>query len=465
MLKLTERETKWDVDQEFRLPDLTDVVSGAQVQHDTLDTVSAYFDTEDAALQAHGIVLRRRDGQDDTGWQLTTPGGDDLFWPLSDVPPDEVVGLLTGVTGGARLHNIGTIHTVRHRHCINDAESDEVIARIVEDQVRASNGDRLLAWKEIEVELGPQAPRQFEKLLKKAGATPSRYPTKLAHLAGTVPPVESASPAVQAITHYVHTQIDAIVAGDLGLRRGLDPIHDTRVALRRLRSTLRVFAPLFDQQALALEDDLKWFAGLLGDVRDAQVQQGRFDEALEQVPDELVLGPVRARIRADLQAIELPARARAGTEMGSPRYLGLLGELTTWRTSLPLRPGVSGKDLRNRAAKAAHKADTRLAEALATPDGEDITSHGELLHRARKAAKRARYAAELIGSSRKVKQYKTIQSILGDHQDTVVARELLRRMGAAAGTTDGENGFTFGLLYAREESTAHRCVAMVQDLR
>jgi CHAD domain-containing protein len=94
-----------------------------------------------------------------------------------------------------------------------------------------------------------------------------------------------------------------------------------------------------------------------------------------------------------------------------------------------------------------------------------------MLHRARKAAKRARYAAELcqdVGKSkqtkRTVKHYKHIQSALGDHQDTVVASSALLRMGAAAGTTPGENGFTFGLLLAREQRIAEDCRRQAREL-
>jgi CHAD domain-containing protein len=82
-----------------------------------------------------------------------------------------------------------------------------------------------------------------------------------------------------------------------------------------------------------------------------------------------------------------------------------------------------------------------------------------LLHRARKAAKRARYAAELRApidkdAKQTVKRYKRIQRILGEHQDSVVASATLRQLAIAAGTTPGENGFTYGLLYAREQHTA-----------
>jgi hypothetical protein len=47
--------------------------------------------------------------------------------------------------------------------------------------------------------------------------------------------------------------------------------------------------------------------------------------------------------------------------------------------------------------------------------------------------------------------------VLGDYQDTVVASGALSRIALAAGTTVGENGFTFGLLFAREQRIAHEC--------
>lgn len=256
---------------------------------------------------------------------------------------------------------------------------------------------------------------------------------------------------------YLTEQIGLVLEGLTGLREGSDPIHDTRVAIRRTRSTLRVFKKQLDPVAgPAFEEELKWFAGELGDVRDVQVQRQRFSDALDATPDLLVLGPVRARIDLDLRGIETPARERVSETMETPRYRDLVAELQRWSVAPPVLPG-GAKRLSATARKAGAKADGRLKAALKSDDDE-------LLHRARKAAKRARYAHELLqwnGSSsranRAVQHYKAIQSVLGDMQDTVVARTMLRQLGAAAGTTPGENGFTFGLLYAREEQLAQQC--------
>src|SRR5215470_11583545 len=122
---------------------------------------------------------------------------------------------------------------------------------------------RLLAWREIEVELGegtPRLARRIAKRLTDAGATPARYPSKLARVYRPAPDEPAVGAAAgQALMDYVTEQIDNIFDGDLGLRRGSDPIHDTRVAIRRLRSTLRVFGKLLDRDTIGgVEDELKW---------------------------------------------------------------------------------------------------------------------------------------------------------------------------------------------------------------
>jgi len=264
----------------------------------------------------------------------------------------------------------------------------------------------------------------------------------------------------RALVEYLDAQIDGIEAGDIALRHGEDDdtIHDTRVAIRRLRSTLRIFGKVLDTAEIGdMDTELKWFAGLLGDVRDCQVQRSRFADVLDGMPDELILGPVKSRIDEHLNAIEFPAREGIAEAMKSARYQMILAVLRRWRAQPPVAGAVTTGTLRQRARRAQRKADRRLAEALES--GDDA-----LLHRARKAAKRARYAAELCKSlgkgkrsKRTIKHYKQIQSVLGDHQDAVVASEELREIGVAAGTTVGENGFTFGLLYAREQQIARQC--------
>jgi inorganic triphosphatase YgiF len=105
MHDILERLDKFDVDDRFVLPKLDDIVVNGEVQHDTVDVTNACYDTSDHDLQAQGIVLRSRDGDGETGWQLEIPVTDrrtELHWLLSDDPPAEVTTLLTGVTLGKR---------------------------------------------------------------------------------------------------------------------------------------------------------------------------------------------------------------------------------------------------------------------------------------------------------------------------------------------------------------------------
>ncbi|MBO0776810.1 MAG: CHAD domain-containing protein, partial [Actinobacteria bacterium] len=83
------------------------------------------------------------------------------------------------------------------------------------------------------------------------------------------------------------------------------------------------------------------------------------------------------------------------------------------------------------------------------------------LHRARKAARRARYAAEAAipaagrPARRFARQLKKIQSVLGNHQDTVIGRQADRELGISAHLA-GENAFSYGLLYERDAQHGQR---------
>ena len=94
MDEVLERELKFDIDEPFALPRLDDIARGVAIQRGTPSSCeSAYYDTPDGDLQTHGVLLRRRDGDDDTGWQLKVPdveGRVEIRAALSDTPPSEL---------------------------------------------------------------------------------------------------------------------------------------------------------------------------------------------------------------------------------------------------------------------------------------------------------------------------------------------------------------------------------------
>ena len=182
MTEVLERERKWEVDEDFVLPSLDDIVPGGEVEHSTIELTSAYFDTADRDLSAHGLLLRRREGDDDAGWQLKMPdsnGRIEIRYPSADTMPSDLSALLTGVNLGKQLVNVATIHTTRKRYRITDPTSHQLVAEIADDHVCATVDEggtgEPIRWREVEVELGPAAdevPRKLAKRLASAGAKP-----------------------------------------------------------------------------------------------------------------------------------------------------------------------------------------------------------------------------------------------------------------------------------------------------
>lgn len=70
-----ERETKFDVPEDFRLPDVAAFRPGRADTTSTLLLESTYFDTADQSLLSNRLTLRRRTGDADAGWQLKVPQG------------------------------------------------------------------------------------------------------------------------------------------------------------------------------------------------------------------------------------------------------------------------------------------------------------------------------------------------------------------------------------------------------
>lgn len=274
------------------------------------------------------------------------------------------------------------------------------------------------------------------------------------------------------VASYITEQCQVILVAEGQLRTGNDVVHATRVAIRRLRSTLRVFGEFVDvPQSGLLEEELVWFAGLLGQVRDLDVLEKRLLSALARLAPELVLGPVESQLRSEIAAQRAVARETVRETLDSDRYRQLLSMVDRWRRDPPMTaaaqaPAAKVSGFVKRADK---KLRRRLAQAVAAEGAvahgtapswaaapTDVAAADELLHRARKAGKRHRYAAELaqpvLGAraDRIIAARKDFQEVLGDHQDSVVTAAFLRSAAVQVGDVPGHNGFTYGLLYARE---------------
>jgi CHAD domain-containing protein len=467
-----EREDKFTVADEFVVPGFDDLVGpGGQLVTDSYRLGNLYHDTDDGALRGAGLTLRRRTGRVDAGWQLKLPSGPARTEVGSRsrgrTVPRALADVVLGLTRGRPLVPVADLTTERSVTRLLDADG-VLRAEIADDRVSSAtlgSESRLDHWREVEVELGPAGDEALLTAvgdrLAEAGARPSTYGSKLGRALGASGPreAEAVEPTTVAdvLSRYVSTQCAEIVAGDLALRLGEPQVHRTRVAIRRLRSTLRVFASLLDPEpSTRLDVELRWFAGLLGEVRDREVLLERLQGQLAELEPELVLGPVAADLDATLSGEAAQHLRTVKESLTSPRHLDLLEAVARWQTEPAFAEGVEApaKEVRTLVQGAGTTMRRRLKQALRA--GEE---QGERLHRARKAAKRARYAAELAEPvwSRAAAQAaaaKQLQTQLGEHQDSVVATAFLRRAGAAAGGRPGRNGFTYGLLLAREQQRA-----------
>jgi CHAD domain-containing protein len=271
------------------------------------------------------------------------------------------------------------------------------------------------------------------------------------------------------VGRYLTEQLTVLVEAPTRIRSGEDVTHPTRVAVRRLRSTLRVFPELFEvPKAAGLDEELQWWATLLGAVRDLDVQEARLGRDLDAVADDLQLGPVRVRLAEFLAGKRGEARTALHAALDSARYRRLDALLHAWRADPPFTPEADrpAKRVRRYVGRADAKAHKRLVRARKAFHRGDADAD-VLLHRARKAGKRHRYAVELAEpvwgkkADTIVARRKEFQELHGEHQDSIVAEGLLRELGVLAGAT-GENGFTWGLLHAGERQAGEAVVAQLR---
>lgn len=260
--------------------------------------------------------------------------------------------------------------------------------------------------------------------------------------------------ASESLRRAVAEQIDQLHRWERAVRADSDDsVHQMRVTLRTLRSLLQAAPGAFPAGA-AIGDELRWLAGLLGTARDAEVLAQRYRHELGELPSQLVRGRVRERLVDAAVQRYRTGRIAAVAAIDSPRYRRLLDRLDALAAAPPtIAPPTHGAAT----VAAGYRRVGKAAAAARTASG---AHRDEALHRIRKAAKRLRYTAAAVGAPRVVAAAKRLQTLLGDHQDAVVSRGyLLQEAGAAHAA--GEDGFTYGLLYQREDDLARSCRAQL----
>jgi len=445
----------------------------AAVARDPRTLLAVYYDTADLRLARWGVTVRHRTGDSGgAGWTVKLPEGEEgpalvrrelnFEGPASRMPAG-AASLIAAYARDTPLVPVARIRTVR--------TEGAVVAEVVDDEVSVLHGGRVATrFREVEVEIGNRPPAGLLDAvvarLRQAGAgAPDTMPKVIRALGARAlaPPEVAPAPVgkspsgAQLLRHAIATAVERIMRHDPGVRIGDDPedVHQARVGTRTLRSDLRTFAPLINEEWLAsAREELRWLGGELGAVRDGDVLLERLRRQAAQLPepDTAALAPLFRRLAKERDE----ARAALLDAMGSPRYVALLDRLIAAAGEPPCRraaqapaadvvPGLAGAPWRS------------LAKAVKALPAEPPDAD---LHQIRILAKRARYAAEaaapLAGdrASAFAGALARLQTVLGDHQDAVVAEAWLRN--AIAGAEDASLAAGELIAMQRAEAAASR---------
>jgi CHAD domain-containing protein len=477
--RYTEIERKFAVTDNTVSPSFEGLSAVAEVERPGVQKLDAvYFDTPDRDLAAHRITLRRRTGGSDAGWHLKLPAGPEtrteVRTPLgtaTETVPDDLRDIVLAIVRDRPLSPVARISTERRLEVLHGSDGT-ALAEFCDDRVTASvtggEADQQ-SWREWELELltadvPDQLMDRLSNRLADAGAAPAGHGSKLAKVLGTddLPaPTPSADPVHRAIAE----QIDQLLVWDRAVRADTyDSVHQMRVVTRKIRSLLQESKDSFglDDDGWVL-DELRALAAVLGVARDAEVLAERYQRALDEMPAELVRGPVRQRLIEGANRRYTAGWRRSLLAMRSERYFRLLDALEEL-VSAEQPESADGSQPAPVTIDSAYKRVRKAAKTAAAVAAEDVSAEekDEALHRIRKGAKRLRYTAAATGAVKVSERAKNIQTLLGDHQDAVVSKAHLSTQADAARAA-GEDTFTYGLLYQQEDDLAQHSRAMLED--
>ncbi|MFF2242802.1 CHAD domain-containing protein [Arthrobacter sp. NPDC058130] len=479
-----ETEQKYDAEASTTLPDLLQIEGVDHIGEPVTDQLEAvYFDTRTLTLAARRLTLRRRTGGTDEGWHLKLPAGTDqrkeIHAPLGqpDTVPDELKDHLLVFTRGEELRPVVRLSTQRTTHRLY-GPGGEHLADMADDLVHAEvlhPPGPARDWREWEIELVHGNERLFDAAataLTSTGAGHSAYASKVARALGDAWPAEFSpgtkkprkkGPAADVVTAYLGAQIEEFIAHDPGVRLGTpDAVHQMRSGARRARSALATYRKLFDESAVRdLQAELKWLGQILGKARDAEVMLARLRLRIQELPEEQRSGPCQDLVEQELVEAHNAGYRNVLKALGTTRYYRLLGALEDFRDHPPASPGAF-RPARKVTAKLVDKAAKRVDRSWKdVKRSAGRASRDEALHEVRKDAKRLRHAAESVTEihgkrARKLtKAAGRLQKVLGDHQDSVMAIALLRRLAATPDLPAGTD-LAFHRLEVEEKRLARK---------
>jgi CHAD domain-containing protein len=248
-----------------------------------------------------------------------------------------------------------------------------------------------------------------------------------------------------AAAAVLRSLLAVIVENQPGALSGSDPeyLHQLRIAVRRSRTVQRQLRGVFPALELpGFRSEFRWLQRVTGDARDLDVYAEELDELVAMLP---------VSIRGDLDPLRpvlahgrLAARAEMADALRSDRAQQLLADWEQLLESLAEAPRddrpAAGQPVGALIAKRMRKVYTRmikLGEAI-----DEASSPAADYHELRKKGKELRYllelfalrlfGEELVGPA--ITTLKSVQEVLGRHQDREVQTAMLRTLAAEVAT-------------------------------
>ncbi|MGE5478486.1 MAG: CHAD domain-containing protein [Bacteroidales bacterium] len=451
---------------------------------------SVYYDTADLRLAEAGITVRLRLDGGKPLQTVKTAGSraSGLFsrreWECP-LPGEALDTAQLRATGLALLDDDAVLSALRPvfntdiRRSVHDLAGDGWAVEMAIDVGEVRAGDKRQPISEIELELRQGSPRDLFAL---ARTIAEAVPVRLLALsksdrgydlaADRGPAAVKARPAVLDDDHSVADAFRSIarnclhhlLANQQALLENGDgeAVHQMRVALRRLRSALKIFRPLVDGPPLTpLREEMRWLLSQLGPARDSEVF---LDEIVAPVVQRHAEQAGMAALHQHWSRHCADDLAAACVAVADSRFALLVLDLGAWVEAGPWSEAEIGA---RKLAPFARKVLKRLAAKLRKAGGKSLRPLSPpALHHVRILGKQLRYAAEFFAplygkaaTRETLSRLGRLQDCLGEINDIAVAGPRL-----AACHHLGETAWAAGLVAGWHEARRPALMAEADTL-
>ena len=281
-------------------------------------------------------------------------------------------------------------------------------------------------------------------------------------LAPALDPVEDLGPTSFDASSSTGEAGYAIIRRQLGIvhvladsvRQSDDPedVHDARVAIRRMRTAMRIFSDALPARTRKMRDEWKWLGSVLGDVRDLDVHLRQLATWTAQAAgDEAELGALKM-VASMLEERRFVARSALLKALDSRRARRMHDALAAMLTIGPGRHAAARPPVVLAAPELVVQR-YRKVRSLGDHVGEDAAPHA--LHTLRIRLKRLRYTVEffepLYGKPSRafVRRVVALQDVLGEHQDATAAVRMLHDIATDGRVLEPDLVFAMGRIAER----------------